>query len=66
MNKIYSIIMSIREKIIEFLDKNSFKTIKEIAKAIQENEPSVRTKIFDKKYGLLTKFLLNPLIELKT
>jgi len=31
MNKIYSIIMSIREKIIEFFDKNSFKTIKEIA-----------------------------------
>jgi len=47
--------MSIREKIIEFLENNSRKTIKEIAEAIQENEPSVRTKIFDKKYGLLTK-----------
>jgi DNA-binding CsgD family transcriptional regulator len=55
MNKIYSIIMSIREKIIEYLEKNRFKTIKEIAKAIQENEPSVRTKIFDIKYGLIAK-----------
>jgi hypothetical protein len=47
--------MSIREKIIEFLENNSFKTIKEIAKAIQENEPSVRTKIFDTKFGLIAK-----------
>ena len=47
--------MSIREKIIEFLKNNNRKSIKEIAKAIQENEASVRTKIFDKEYGLLTK-----------
>ena len=46
---------TIREKIIEYLENNTRKTIREIAKAIQENEASVRTKIYGKKYGLITK-----------
>lgn len=50
--------MSIREKIIQYLEKNNRKTIKEIAKSIQEQENVVRTKIFDKKYGLIQKGII--------
>ena len=47
--------MTIREDIIEYLNKNNRKTIKEIADNINAQENVVRTKIYDKKYGLITK-----------
>lgn len=47
--------MTVREKIIEFLEQNDFQSIKQISKGIGIQENTIRTKIFDKKYGLITK-----------
>ena len=47
--------MTIREKIVEYLKDNNQQSIKEISGAIQERENVVRTKIYDKKYGLIAK-----------
>ena len=47
--------MTIRQDILDFLELNPRKTIKEIAEFINAKENVVRTKIFDKKYGLIMK-----------
>jgi hypothetical protein len=47
--------MTIRKKIIEFLEQNDFQTIKQISEGIGVKEAIIRTKIFDKEFGMIKK-----------
>lgn len=47
--------MIIREKIIKYLENNNRQSIKQISEGIKAKENIIRSKIYEKPYGLMAK-----------